>query len=150
MRYNFIVFAFRFMPLILVVSALAALLTYWGVLPAVVRAFAWVFERTMGIGGAVAVSSAANIFLGMVESPVLVRPYISRLTRGELLMVMCTGLAGVAGTVFVLYATMLAGIIPNAARATNAVATPKRRTERFKFDIALGSTRFSISAQFPA
>jgi len=110
-----VIFAFRFLPLILVVSALSTLLTYWRILPAIVRAFAWVFERTMGIGGAVAVSSAANIFLGMVESPVLVRPYIERLTRGEMLMVMCTGLAGVAGTVFVLLATLIADIVPNAA-----------------------------------
>ncbi len=110
-----IVFAFRFLPLILLVSALGALLTYWRVLPALVRAFAWLFERTLGIGGAVAVSSAANIFLGMVESPVLVRPYLARLNRNELFTVMCTGLAGVAGTVLVLYATMLAALVPNAA-----------------------------------
>jgi concentrative nucleoside transporter, CNT family len=97
------------------VSALAALLTYWRVLPAIVRAFAVLFERVMGIGGAVAVSSAANVFLGMIESPILVRPYIARLTRSELFTVMCVGLGGVAGTVLVLYATMLADTIPNAA-----------------------------------
>jgi concentrative nucleoside transporter, CNT family len=110
-----IVFAFRFLPLVIVVSALAALLTYWRVLPAIVRGFAWLFERVMGIGGAVAVSSAANVFLGMIESPILVRPYIERLTRSELFIVMCVGLGGVAGTVLVLYATMLAHTIPNAA-----------------------------------
>jgi concentrative nucleoside transporter, CNT family len=110
-----IVFAFRFLPLVIVVSALAALLTYWRVLPAIVRAFAWLFERLMGIGGAVAVSSAANVFLGMIESPILVRPYIARLTRSEIFTVMCVGLGGVAGTVLVLYATMLAHTIPNAA-----------------------------------
>jgi CNT family concentrative nucleoside transporter len=110
-----IVFAFRFLPLVIVVSALAALLTYWRVLPAIVRAFAWLFERLMGIGGAVAVSSAANVFLGMIESPILVRPYIERLTRSEMFTVMCVGLGGVAGTVLVLYATMLAHTIPNAA-----------------------------------
>ena len=110
-----VVFAFRFLPLVIVVSALAALLTYWRVLPAIVKAFAWLFERVMGIGGAVAVSSAANVFLGMIESPILVRPYIARLTRSELFTVMCVGLGGVAGTVLVLYATMLAHTIPNAA-----------------------------------
>jgi concentrative nucleoside transporter, CNT family len=110
-----IVFAFRFLPLVIVVSALAALLTYWRVLPAIVRGFAWLFERLMGIGGAVAVSSAANIFLGMIESPILVRPYIKDLTRSELFTVMCVGLGGVAGTVLILYATMLAHTIPNAA-----------------------------------
>jgi concentrative nucleoside transporter, CNT family len=110
-----VVFAFRFLPLVIVVSALAALLTYWRVLPAIVRAFAGLFERVMGIGGAVAVSSAANVFLGMIESPILVRPYIARLTRSELFTVMCVGLGGVAGTVLVLYATMLAHTIPSAA-----------------------------------
>jgi CNT family concentrative nucleoside transporter len=110
-----VVFAFRFLPLVIVVSALAALLTYWRILPAIVRAFAWVFERVMGIGGAVAVSSAANVFLGMIEAPILVRPYIERFTRSELFTVMCVGLGGVAGTVLVLYATMLAHTIPNAA-----------------------------------
>jgi concentrative nucleoside transporter, CNT family len=110
-----VVFAFRFLPLVLIVSAFAALLTYWRVLPAIVRAFAVLFERVMGIGGAVAVSSAANVFLGMIESPILVRPYIARLTRSELFTVMCVGLGGVAGTVLVLYATMLADTIPNAA-----------------------------------
>jgi CNT family concentrative nucleoside transporter len=110
-----IVFAFRFLPLVIVVSALAALLTYWRVLPAIVRGFASLFERLMGIGGAVAVSSAANVFLGMIESPILVRPYIKDLTRSELFTVMCVGLGGVAGTVLILYATMLAHTIPNAA-----------------------------------
>ncbi|HEY4772244.1 MAG TPA: nucleoside transporter C-terminal domain-containing protein [Steroidobacteraceae bacterium] len=110
-----LVFAFRFLPLILVISALASLLTYWRVLPAIVRGFAWVFERVLRIGGAVAVSSAANIFVGMVESSILIRPYIKELTRNELFTVMCVGLGGVAGTVLVLYATMLAPVIPNAA-----------------------------------
>src|ERR1700733_11306682 len=110
-----VVFAFRFLPLVIVVSALAALLTYWRVLPAIVRGFAWLFERLMGIGGAVAVSSAANVFLGMIEAPILVRPYIERFTRSELFIVMCVGLGGVAGTVLVLYATMLEHTIPNAA-----------------------------------
>src|SRR5579864_5139358 len=110
-----IVFAFRFLPLIIVVSALAGILTYWRVLPAIIRGFAWVFERTLGIGGAVAVSSAANVFLGMVESSILVRPYIAHLTRSELFTIMCVGLGGIAGTVLVLYATMLAPTIPDAA-----------------------------------
>jgi len=110
-----VVLAFRILPLIIVVSALAALLTYWRILPAVVRTFAWLLERVMGIGGAVALCSVANPFLGMVESAILVRPYIARLTRSELCMVMCTGLATIAGTVLVLYATMLAPVIPNSA-----------------------------------
>jgi CNT family concentrative nucleoside transporter len=110
-----VVFAFRFLPLVILLSALAALLTYWKILPLIVRGFAKLFEKTLKIGGAVAVSSAANIFLGMVEAPVLIRPYISKLTRSELYVVMCTGMAGVAGTVLVLFATMLADKVPNAA-----------------------------------
>lgn len=110
-----IVFAFRFLPLIIFISALAALLTYWRVLPAVVRGFAFLFERSLGVGGAVALSSAANIFLGTIEAPILVRPYIEKLTRSELYVVMCTGMAGIAGTVLVLFASMLAGKVPNVA-----------------------------------
>ena len=94
-----IVFAFRFLPLIIVVSALASLLTWWRILPAIIRVFAWIFQRTLGIGGAVAVSSAANVFLGMIEAPILIRPYIERLTRSELFTIMCVGLGGVAGRV---------------------------------------------------
>jgi CNT family concentrative nucleoside transporter len=96
-------------------SALAALFTYWRILPFIVQIFARLFERTLKIGGAVAMSSAANIFLGMVEAPVLIRPYIEKLTRSELYTVMCTGMAGIAGTVLVLFATMLEGKVPNAA-----------------------------------
>src|SRR5262249_5151232 len=107
--------AFRFLPLVMVLSALAALLTYWRILPLIVVGFARLFERTLGIGGAVAVSSAANIFLGMVEAPVLIRPYIAKLSRSELYIVMCTGMAGIAGTVLVLFATMLADKVPNVA-----------------------------------
>jgi CNT family concentrative nucleoside transporter len=110
-----IVFAFRFLPMVIVLSALAALFTYWRILPFIVRLFARLFERTLNIGGAVAMSSAANIFLGMVEAPVLIRPYIEKLTRSELYVVMCTGMAGIAGTVLVLFATMLEGKVPNAA-----------------------------------
>jgi concentrative nucleoside transporter, CNT family len=110
-----VVFAFRYLPLVIVISALAALLTYWRILPTLIRLFAWLFERTLGVGGAVAVSSAANVFLGMIEAPILVRPFIPRLTRSELFTVMCVGLGGVAGTVLVLYASLLANTIPDAA-----------------------------------
>lgn len=110
-----VVLAFRFLPLIIVVSALAALLTYWRLLPAVVRALAWGVERLLGVGGAVALCSVATPFLGMIESSILIRPYVARLTRSELTLVMCVGLATIAGTVLVLYATMLTTVIPNSA-----------------------------------
>src|ERR1700739_3884512 len=85
-----VVLAFRILPLIIVVSALAALLTYWRVLPAVIQSLARLVERILGIGGAVALCAVANPFLGMVESSILIRPYVERLTRSELCMVMCT------------------------------------------------------------
>ncbi|MBS0419569.1 MAG: nucleoside:proton symporter [Proteobacteria bacterium] len=110
-----VVLAFRFLPLIIVISALATLLTYLKLLPTLIRMLAWLVERAMGIGGAVALSVAASPFLGMIESPILIRPYIARLTRSELCMVMCTGLATIAGTVLVIYSAMLAPVIPNAA-----------------------------------
>ncbi len=110
-----IAFAFRFLPLVIVISALGTLLTYWRVLPALVKAFAALFGRLLGLGGAAALASVANPFLGMVESSILVRPYIERLTRSEIFIVMCVGLAGIAGTVLVLYAALLAPIVPDAA-----------------------------------
>jgi concentrative nucleoside transporter, CNT family len=108
------VLAFRALPLILVISALSSLLFYWRILPAVVRAISVVLERAMGVGGAVGLSAAANIFIGMVEAPLLVRPYLSQMSRGELFIVMSCGMAGIAGTVMALYATILAPVVPNA------------------------------------
>ena len=109
------VLAFRALPMVLVVSALSALLFYWRVLPRVVAAFAWLLERSLGVGGAVGVSAAANVFVGMVEAPLLVRPYLAKLSRSELFTVMTCGMATIAGTVFVLYATFLRDAIPGAA-----------------------------------
>ncbi|HKU71410.1 MAG TPA: nucleoside transporter C-terminal domain-containing protein [Burkholderiales bacterium] len=108
------VLAFRALPLILVVSALSSLLFYWRVLPAVVRGVSLVLEKTMGVGGAVGLSAAANIFVGMVEAPLVVRPYLKEMSRGELFIVMAGGMAGIAGTVMVLYAAMLGPIVPEA------------------------------------
>jgi len=109
------VLAFQALPLILVVSALSALLTYWRVLPWLVRAFALVLERSLGVGGAVGLAAAANVFVGMVEAPLFVRAYLARLSRSELFVLMCTGMATIAGTVLVLYASFLAEVVPEAA-----------------------------------
>nr|WP_181448057.1 nucleoside transporter C-terminal domain-containing protein [Dissulfurirhabdus thermomarina] len=108
------VLAFRALPLVLVMSALSALLFHWRILPAVVRAFARLLQRGLGVGGAVGVAAAANVFVGMVEAPILVRPYLARLTRGELFTVMTCGMATIAGTVMVLYAEILRGVLPDA------------------------------------
>jgi len=109
------VLAFQALPVVLVMSVLTTLLFYWRILPPVVRGFSWLLERTLGVGGAVGLSTAANIFLGQVESPLFIRPYLVALTRGELFMVMTGGMAGIAGTVFVLYATILRAAIPDVA-----------------------------------
>ncbi|MCZ0953332.1 MAG: nucleoside:proton symporter [Rhodospirillaceae bacterium] len=109
------VLAFRSLPLVLVVSAFSALLYHWRVLPVIVRAFAWALTRTLRIGGAASFATAANIFVGMVESPLLVRPYLERISRADLFMVMTAGLSTIAGTVFVLYSTLLRDVLPNAA-----------------------------------
>lgn len=107
------VLAFQALPLVLLMSALSAILYHWRVLPLVVRAFSALLERTMGLGGAVGVSSAANAFVGMVEAPLLIRPYMAKLSRGELFVVMTGGMATIAGTMMVLYATFLTGVIPD-------------------------------------
>ena len=109
------VLAFQALPIVLVMSVLTTLLFYWGILPPIVRGMAWLLERTLGVGGAVGLSTAANIFLGMVEAPLFIRPYLAQLSRSELFLVMTGGMAGIAGTVLVLYATLLAPLIPDAA-----------------------------------
>ncbi len=109
------VLALQALPIVLVMSVLTTLLFYWRILPPIVRGFSWLLERTLKIGGAVGLSTAANIFLGMVEAPLFIRPYLAGLTRSELFMVMTGGMAGIAGTVLVLYATLLGSVIPNAA-----------------------------------
>ena len=109
------ILAFQALPIVLVMSVVTTLLFYWRILPPVVRGMAFALERTLGIGGAVGLSTAANIFLGMVEAPLFIRPYLPQLTRSELFLVMTGGMAGIAGTVLVLYATLLAPLIPDAA-----------------------------------
>ena len=106
--------AFQALPLILIVSALSALLFHWRILPLAVRGAAWLLERCFGIGGALGISIAANVFVGMVESPLLVRPYLKNMGRGELFVLMTAGMATVAGTVMVLYASLLGAAMPGA------------------------------------
>jgi concentrative nucleoside transporter, CNT family len=108
------ILAFQALPLVLTISALASLLFYWGVLQRITAAFAWLLRRAMGIGGALALGAAVHVFVGMIEAPLLVRPYLARMQRGELFALMTCGMAGVAGTVMVIYAAFLAPLIPNA------------------------------------
>ena len=108
------ILAFQALPLVLTISALASLLFYWGVLQRITGAFAWLLRRAMGIGGALALGAAVHVFVGMIEAPLLVRPYLARMQRGELFALMTCGMAGVAGTVMVIYASFLAPLVPNA------------------------------------
>jgi len=108
------VLAFRALPLVLVISALSALLFYWRVLPAIVRAISFVLEKAMRVGGVVGLSAAANVFVGMVEAPLFVRPYLGRISRGELFAIMAGGMASIAGTVLFLYGSILGRVQPDA------------------------------------
>jgi len=107
-------FAFSVLPLVIVISALSALLFHWRILPVVINAIAFVVRRVLGLGGAVGLGAGATIFLGMVEAPLLIRPYLGRITRSELFILCTVGLATVAGTVFALYATILRNVVPGA------------------------------------
>ena len=109
------IFAFSSLPLVIVMSALTALLSYWRILPLIVNALSKLLERTLGVGGAVALSAAGNVFVGMVEAPLLIRNYLLQLSRAELFMVMACGMATIAGTVLVIYTTLLAPVLPDAA-----------------------------------
>lgn len=108
------VLAFRGLPLVLVVSALSSLLFYWRVLPVIVKGFAWLLTKTMNIGGATGLGAAANIFVGMIEAPLFIRPYLKELTRGELFIIMTCGMATIAGTMMVLYASVIGQVVPDA------------------------------------
>jgi CNT family concentrative nucleoside transporter len=108
------ILAFQALPIVLVMSALSALLFYWRLLPWLVAHMSWWLEKTMGVSGAVSVSTAANVFLGMVEAPLFIKPYLQQVSRGELFIILTAGMAGVAGTVMGLYAAVIGPLVPNA------------------------------------
>ncbi|MEF8720843.1 MAG: nucleoside transporter C-terminal domain-containing protein [Candidatus Accumulibacter necessarius] len=108
------VLAFQALPVVLVMSALSAVLYHWRVLPWLVRGFSVLLERTLGVGGAVGMSTAANVFVGMVEAPLLIRPYLASVSRGEMFIILSGGMAGVAGTVMALYGSILGPVVPDA------------------------------------
>jgi len=111
---SFVLF-FQALPLILVVGALSAVLYHWRILQAVVTVLARGLERLFGLSGACNLSVAANVFVGMVEAPLLIRPWLARLTRAELFVVMVAGLATISGNMLVVYANMIAPVVPDAA-----------------------------------
>jgi len=107
------ILAFRALPLILVISALSSLLFYWKILPLIVKGFSKFMQKTMRLGGAEGLGVSANIFVGMIESPLFIRPYLKDMTRSELFTLMTCGMATIAGTVMVLYASILGSVIPD-------------------------------------
>ncbi|MBT5718894.1 MAG: nucleoside:proton symporter [Gammaproteobacteria bacterium] len=106
-----LILAFRILPLILMFTVLSAIFWHYRVLPVIIKGFSLVLRKSIKVGGAVGLSSAANIFVGMVESPALIRPYIAVLTRSELFMVMSCGMATIAGSVMVFYSIILQGTL---------------------------------------
>lgn len=109
------ILAFRVFPLILLISALVRLLYYWGILQRVVAAAAWALRRLFGTSGPLATTAAGSIFLGLVEAPLLIKPYLKEMPRGALFAAMAVTMATVAGTVMALYASILATVVPGAA-----------------------------------
>lgn len=109
---NFIL-AFQALPLVLVIGALSALLFYWKLLPYIVKGFSFLLQKTMNIGGALGLGASTTIFLGMVEAPLVIKPYLKNMTRSELFSLMTVGMACIAGTVMVLYAAFLNNVIPD-------------------------------------
>ncbi len=108
------IFAFKALPLILVISTLSYLLYYYRVLPVIVKSFSYLLEKSLNISGSVGLSVAANAFVGMVESPLLIKPYLKNMTRGEIFSVMVAGMSTIAGTMMILYATILSSKVPDA------------------------------------
>jgi concentrative nucleoside transporter, CNT family len=109
------ILAFQALPLVLLVSALSKLLYYWGALQWLVRGSARGLKATLGVSGPVGTAAAANIFLGMVEAPLLIKPYLQTMSRAGLFATMTVGMAGVAGTVLAIYASLLKSLVPGAA-----------------------------------
>ena len=109
---NFVL-AFQALPLVLVIGALSSLLFYWKILPRIVEGLSFALQKTMNIGGALGLGASTTIFLGMVEAPLVIKPYLKSMTRSELFSLMTVGMACIAGTVMVLYATILNGVIPD-------------------------------------
>ena len=105
------ILAFRILPLVLMFTVLSAILWHYRVLPVIIKGFSLVLRKSLNVSGAVGFSSAANIFIGMVESPALIRPYIAVLTRSELFVVMSCGMATIAGSVMVFYSIILQGTL---------------------------------------
>ena len=109
---NSMIFAFQILPLIVVISSLSALLWFWNILPLIIRAISKVFEKLFNIGGPIGLGATANIIMGQVEAPLLVRPYLSKMTEKELLILMTAGMSTVSGSIMIALVSMLAPQFP--------------------------------------
>lgn len=108
------ILATQTLPLVIIISVISSILFYWRILPLIVRCFSYVLRKATGISGALGLGVASNIFLGMVESPLMIKPYVSRMTRSEIFAIMTSGMATISGTVMFLYAAILDPVIPDA------------------------------------
>jgi CNT family concentrative nucleoside transporter len=108
------VLAFQTLPLVIVISVLSGLLIYWRVLPMILRLMSLLLEKTLQIGGATGLAIAANAFLGMVESPLLIKPYLAKLSRSEFFSVMVAGMSTIAGSMMAVEAAVISLVVPNA------------------------------------
>lgn len=108
------ILAFKALPLVLVISALSSLLYYYRILPAIVQFFSYLLQKSLKVSGTVGLGASANAFVGMIEAPLLIKPYLSNMTRGEIFAVMVAGMSTIAGTMMVLYANILSNLIPAA------------------------------------
>jgi CNT family concentrative nucleoside transporter len=111
---NSFIIAFQVLPLVLVISALSALLFHFGVLTWVVSLFSRFLRKTFNVSGPLAFGAASTVFLGTIEAPLIIRPYLSRLSKAELLALIVCSMSTIAGTVIVLYASVLERFLPNA------------------------------------
>ena len=121
------IFVVHLLPLIIVVAALSAILWHWRILRWITKGFAGIFRRFLGLGGATSLAVSANVFMGMTEAPVLIKPYIKGMTRSEIFILMTAGFATVAGSVLVLYGVFLKDVLPNALGqllAASLIAAP--------------------------
>lgn len=109
-----LIIAFQILPLVIVTSALSSLLWHWGILKRVAQGLGWLLERTLGIGGAVALNAGGNVFLGVVEAPLIVRAYLLHMSRAEIFAIMALGMSTVSGVVLVLYSQTLKLVVDNA------------------------------------
>jgi len=110
---NSMIFAFQILPLIIVISSLSALLWFWNVLPLIIKAISKIFEKLFNIGGPIGLGATANIIMGQVEAPLLVRPYLSKMTEKELLILMTAGMSTVSGSIMIALVSMLAPQFPD-------------------------------------